>query len=94
LLFSLLKNRLENSRKGGIHPVKTHLQNPQLDENGVGEKVFEDKSCQTCCYAYLRKYHQDANTYEYEACSMGMIPIQEWLPDNWACNIYKHQKRD
>jgi hypothetical protein len=58
--------------------VKTHLQNPQLDENGVGEKVFEDKSCQTCCYAYLRKYHQDANTYEYEACSMGMIPIQEW----------------
>jgi len=21
---------------------------------------------------------------------MGMIPIQEWLPDNWACNIYQH----
>ena len=79
-------------RKGGIQLVKKHLQNPQLDENGVREKVFEDKSCQTCCYAYLRKYHQDAN--KYEACSMGMIPIQEWLPDNWACNIYKHQKRD
>jgi hypothetical protein len=74
--------------------MKSHLQNPQLDENGVKEKVFEDKSCQTCCYAYLRKYHQDVNKYEYEACSMGMIPIQEWLPDNWACNIYQHQKLD
>jgi len=93
-LFNLLKNRLENSRKDGIQPVKTHLQNPQLEENGVKEKVSEDKSCQTCCYAYLRKYHQDAKKNAYEACSMGMIPIQEWLPDNWACNIYQNQKID
>jgi len=57
-----------------------------------GEDI--DKSCQTCSYAYLRKYHQDADKYEYEACSMGMIPIQELLPDNWACNIYKLQELD
>jgi len=57
----------------------------------MGEDI--DKSCQICLYAYLTKDDPDVKT-KHEACSMGMLPIQLRLPEDWACNLFQKRALD
>lgn len=47
-------------------------------------------ACQRCSYAYLRKHHppEKAIRYNYEACSLGVLPMLPRLPDAWRCWFY------
>ncbi len=44
----------------------------------------EEKSCQTYCYAYLNELDPEVSITEHEGCSMGMLPLQARLPENWG----------
>jgi len=54
-------------------------------------EVRDGKSCRTCCYAYLNEHDPKVSITEHEGCSMGMIPLQARLPENWACHLYQQR---
>jgi hypothetical protein len=70
----------------------TNLASCKSSEFSLGQT----DSCINCKWSLVREKHppEKGQRYNYEACSLGVIPMVRWIPTSWKCHLWQESSSE